>query len=252
MHLLGCAFCLLASPVTPLTLSAATPTTRGAYEDLPPMIVKGAPTPISPAAEATSTTILHRDELAATDESDLNKVLRGLPSMTVLTTSRGAGGGLFLRGASAGLGQLLLDGIPLYSATTSIFNLDGLSPELLERVEIVRGASASRYGSLAPGGVLRLFSRDAREDDAFLKVEGGSYGTLAETAGASWVEQRGRMTVTARHEDVFEVSARPMWPMVTGSGMDSGPTRLPCISPSIRWRCSLWMEPSFTPGRGRM
>lgn len=204
MRLFGCAFFFLASLVTPLAVSASAQTAQDAYEELPPLVVKGTPTPISPATEVTSTTAVYRDELSATNESDLDKVLRGLPSVTILEGSRGAGSGLFLRGASAGLGQWLLDGIPLYSATTSVFNLDGFSPGLLERVEIVRGASASRYGSLAQGGVLRLFSRDAGEDGAFLKLEGGSYGTLAETAGASWVGKPGRVTVTARHEDVFE------------------------------------------------
>jgi vitamin B12 transporter len=75
--------------------------------------------------------------------------------------SRGSLSGLFVRGASAGLGQLSFDGVPLYGLVNGIFNLSAVPVDALERVEIVRGASGPRYGSRALGGVIRLQSRDA-------------------------------------------------------------------------------------------
>jgi vitamin B12 transporter len=84
------------------------------------------------------------------------------------------------------------------------FNLSTVPADALERVEIVRGASGPRYGSRALGGVIRLQSRDAREDEGFLHLEGGSYGTLSETIGGALRGAKARAIVTASRDDIFE------------------------------------------------
>jgi vitamin B12 transporter len=90
-------------------------------------------------------------------------LLRGLPGVTLQTPgSRGTLSNLFVRGASAGLGQLSFDGILLLGELTGVFNLSTVPVDALERVEVVRGASGPRYGSRTLGGVIRLQSRDAR------------------------------------------------------------------------------------------
>jgi vitamin B12 transporter len=112
-----------------------------------------------PAGLVTSVTVVDRSTLAASNKSDLDKVVRGLPGVTLLRNIRGGLSAFSLRGANAGQGQLMLDGIPLYSTVASLYNLDAFAPEMLQRVEVVRGPAAIRYGSLAPGGTVRLFSR---------------------------------------------------------------------------------------------
>jgi vitamin B12 transporter len=95
---------------------------------------------------------------------------------------------------------------------TRAFNLSTVPVDALERVEIVRGASGPRYGSRALGGVIRLQSRDAREDGGFLHLEGGSYGTLSETVGGALRGATARTTVTASRDDVFEdISQADAW-----------------------------------------
>ncbi|MGR9108792.1 MAG: TonB-dependent receptor plug domain-containing protein [Gammaproteobacteria bacterium] len=138
------------------------------------------------------------------NKTDLDPMLRGQAGVQLLRTTRGGLSGLWVRGASAGQGQLLLDGIPVYSTVTGTFNLDAFSPDLLERVEVERGATAPRYGSLALGGVVQLSTREAHEDGAFVHVQGGSFGTLSESVGASLVGKAGRLSLTARHEDIFD------------------------------------------------
>jgi LuxR family transcriptional regulator, maltose regulon positive regulatory protein len=66
------------------------------------------------------------------------------------------------------------------------------------------------YLGLAVRPVAPLKLRASGGTGAFLKLEGGSYGTLAETAGASWVGKPGRVTVTARHEEVVREGATPL------------------------------------------
>jgi outer membrane cobalamin receptor len=171
---------------------------------LPEITVVGHP-PSDPVKEATSATVLERPDLAASEERELNGVLRGLPGVTLHKGGSGTtGSSLFLRGASSGLGQIMLDGIPLFSTATGTFMLYPVPADALERVEVVRGASGPRYGSQALGGVIRMFTRDGLDDHAFLHVEGGSFGTLSETAGGSLVGERARMTATVSRDDIFE------------------------------------------------
>ncbi|MGH8575743.1 MAG: TonB-dependent receptor [Gammaproteobacteria bacterium] len=147
---------------------------------LPTITVEAGPPAFDPAFEINSVTVLDRDTLASSEERDLNGVLRGLPGVILQRPgSRGTFSNLFVRGASAGLGQLSFDGVPLYSSVNGIFNLSTVPVDALERVEIVRGASGPRYGSRALGGVIRLQSRDAREDGGFLHLEGSRAAATA-------------------------------------------------------------------------
>jgi tetratricopeptide (TPR) repeat protein len=167
--------------------------------------VEARPPAFDPAFETNSITVLDRDMLARSEERALNGALRGLPGVILQSPGqRGNPSSLFVRGASAGLGQLSFDGVPLYSLVNGIFNLSAVPVDALERVEIVRGASGPRYGSRAFGGVIRLQSRDAPEDGGFLPLEGGSYGTLSETVGGALRGAKARTTVTASRDDVFE------------------------------------------------
>ena len=165
-------------------------------------------------------------------------MLRGLPGVTLQAPgSRGTLSSLFLRGASAGLGQLSFDEVPLYSAVNGFFNLLAVPVDALERVEIVRGASGPRYGSRALGGVIRLQSRAARDDGGFLHLEGGSYNTLSETVGGTLRGAKPRATVTASRDDIFEdisaADARNGNPERDGFRTTQGIARL-TVAPSAR------------------
>lgn len=140
---------------------------------LPTITVEARSGTFDPTLEINSITVLDRDSLARSEERDVNGVFRGLPGVTLQTPgSRGTISSLFVRGASAGQGQLSFDGIPLYSSINGAFNLSAIPLDALERIEIVRGASAPRYGSRALGGVIRLESRDARDNAGFVHLEG--------------------------------------------------------------------------------
>jgi outer membrane cobalamin receptor len=74
---------------------------------LPEITVVARWPPYDPARESGSLTVLDRDALASSEGRELNGVLRGLPGVILQTPgSRGTLSGLFVRGASADLGQL--------------------------------------------------------------------------------------------------------------------------------------------------
>ncbi|WP_045224540.1 TonB-dependent receptor plug domain-containing protein [Methyloterricola oryzae] len=183
----------------------ATAVVLAAEATLPVVRIVGEASEGGPAEGAVTRTIQDREAIERSEERDLNGVFQGLPGVTLQSSNtRTALSGLSLRGASAGLGQISLDGVPLYSSTPGAFNLTGFPADSIEQVDVVRGAMAPRYGSRALGGVIRLNSRDRKETGVFGHLEGGSYGTLSETLGGSWAGEGMRGTLTASRDDMWD------------------------------------------------
>ncbi len=83
--------------------------------------------------DTASTVVLTRDELTVHGDRTLADALRRLPGITVSETA-----GIRMRGLGNGYTQVLLNGQPAPSG----FSLDSLPPEVIERVEVLRSASA--------------------------------------------------------------------------------------------------------------
>jgi len=175
-----------------------------AESSLPTVTVEEPDESGTPPLSTSGVTSVDHGGVIASEERSLSDVLRGLAGLGLHRSGRGGPHILSLRGASAGQGLLMFDGIPLYSPVPGSFNLDALPVEAVERVELVRGSAAQLYGSHALGGTIRLFSREAKEDHAFLHIEGGSFGTLQETVGAGLVGTGGRIALTASRDDLFD------------------------------------------------
>jgi len=94
---------------------------------------------------------------------------------------------LFIRGASAGNTLILLDGIPVYDPTSTVpvFDLNLLTVGECERIEILKGAQSTLYGSDAVAGVIQIFTRkatSAKPIGGSVSLNAGSYNTFRGTA----------------------------------------------------------------------
>lgn len=95
---------------------------------------------------------------------------------------------VFLRGANPAQTLVLVDGMRINSITSGAINWGTIDPSSIERVEIVRGAASSLYGSNAIGGVVNIITRkgDAKTPNrTWLTMGAGSYGTTKSSAGTS-------------------------------------------------------------------
>ncbi len=97
---------------------------------------------------------------------------------------------IYLRGASAGNTLILLDGLPVYdpSGTANTFDLNLLTVGECDRIEILRGAQSTAYGSDAVAGVINIFTRKAQGNKPFgvsASVNYGTYKTFRGTVGVS-------------------------------------------------------------------
>jgi vitamin B12 transporter len=70
-----------------------------------------------------------------------------------------------MRGASAGNTLILIDGVPLYDASgiSSEFDIGYININQVERIEILKGAQSTLYGSDAVAGVINIIMKKSRK-----------------------------------------------------------------------------------------
>ena len=99
--------------------------------------------------DTASTVVLSREELAAHGDRTVADALRRLPGITI-----GDSAGIRMRGLGKGYTQILLNGQPAPNG----FSLDSLPPEVIERVEVLRTASAV-LGTQGIAGTINIVLR---------------------------------------------------------------------------------------------
>ncbi|NLY26129.1 MAG: TonB-dependent receptor [Alcaligenaceae bacterium] len=98
---------------------------------------------------------------------------------------------VFLRGTNPQQTLVLVDGIRINSLTSGAVNWNALDPTSIERIEIVRGAASSLYGSNAIGGVINVITRKGGGDkpaSLWANMGVGRYDTFKSSAGISGSE----------------------------------------------------------------
>jgi outer membrane receptor protein involved in Fe transport len=96
--------------------------------------------------------VVTQEEIIKQGDTTLADVLKRQPGITVSGGSPGRGGGeVRMRGLGAGYTQILLNGDPAPPG----FALDSLSPDLVERIEIVRAATAE-FSTQAIAGTINI------------------------------------------------------------------------------------------------
>jgi outer membrane receptor protein involved in Fe transport len=125
-----------------------------------------------------SITVLDEDQIRNFSPDGLKGLLNQSPGMLVLNAGNPAQFSYsFARGASVNQMLYLVDGIRLDDPSSSLAgNFSFLSPQLIEKVEVVRGPLSNLYGSSAMGGVVNIITR--KKEGLLVSLLGGSHGTL--------------------------------------------------------------------------
>jgi vitamin B12 transporter len=84
---------------------------------------------------------------------------------------------LFIRGTNSDQSIVMIDGVRINSGTQTLAPLMNLSPELFDRIEIVKGPRSAIYGTDAIGGVVNLITRTDGPSGADIMLSYGRYGT---------------------------------------------------------------------------
>ena len=146
------------SEVPPATTEPVTKKPAGADakpQQLAPVQITGSrPDDVQERRNSTAAKIvIGRDEIDRFGDSTLGDVLKRLPGVT-LQGRPGRGGAIAMRGLGNGYTQILLDG----ERVPPGFSLDSLTPDQIERIEIIRAPTAET-GARAIAGTINIVTR---------------------------------------------------------------------------------------------
>ncbi len=134
-------------------------------------------------------TVIDRKTLEQAGADSVAQILSRQPDLQFYNT----GGpqtstGVFLRGAKPSQTLVLIDGVRANDSVVGGFNWNSLDAATIQRIEIVRGAASSLYGSDAIGGVINIITAKGGEDRPFAahaNIGLGSHSTFKSGAGFS-------------------------------------------------------------------
>lgn len=162
-------------------IAASSVSTLSAAQSLDEVVVVAnrAPQPLSKIGN--SVTVLDSALIQASQATQAADLLVQTPGVTL---ARNGGVGqftsIFIRGADSDHSVVLIDGVQLNdpSSPSGGFNFANLVTGSISRIEILRGAQSTLYGSQAIGGVINIVTADpTTAAGGAVNVEGGSHDT---------------------------------------------------------------------------
>jgi vitamin B12 transporter len=130
--------------------------------------------------------VITREEIERALASDLASLLVGRSGIEIARTGGpGQPAAIFLRGTESDHTTVLLDGVRINPGTIGGAPLQNIQPESIERIEIVKGARSSLYGTDAIGGVINIITRAGATPGASLYASAGRYATQVVAGDAS-------------------------------------------------------------------
>ncbi len=167
--------------LTTAQIAAAQSTTNQAAQDRDTIIVTGTRFEMPLDQVGRSVSVINKQEIERRQQRFLYDALNTTPGIQVTQSgSFGALASISLRGLPSNQTLVVQDGVVLNNPSSfgNTFDFANFDTAVIERIEVLRGAQSTLYGSDAIGGVINIVTKDGRDGfggEAFL--EGGSFGT---------------------------------------------------------------------------
>ena len=144
------------------------------------IIVTATRTEISVNDAIVPVTVITREQIEQSLASDLAELVRFEAGIDI---GRNGGPGqatsVFLRGTESNHTLVLVDGVRINPGTIGGAAIQNIAPEVIDRIEIVKGTRSALFGTDAIGGVINIFTRRSTRTYAEGGVGGGSFNTLS-------------------------------------------------------------------------
>ncbi len=150
--------------------------------NLEPFVVVATRTPLSADWVSPSVSVVSSDQLEQKQWFTVADALQGMPGIFLGQNGQtGANASLFTRGTESNHTLFLLNGRRINPGFSGQFNLTQLGLDNVDRIEVMRGASTTLYGSESIGGVVAINLRESSPEGSGaayrLSTEAGSFGT---------------------------------------------------------------------------
>ena len=158
------------------------------------VVVTGSRAPLTLSEAAKIVTVITRDDIERAAVESINDVLKLATGVDV--RQRGGYGvqtDISVRGGNFDQITILLNGVNISSPHTGHLSADfPVSPDDIERIEIIEGAASRVYGTSAFNGAVNIVTRESNKEEGIrnkvqglIDVEGGSYGYFGANGRAS-------------------------------------------------------------------
>lgn len=143
------------------------------------IVVTATRTPQPVPDSISSVTVITSEEIDLLQPLDLVDVFHQVAGIDISRSGGpGSAASIFMRGTASDRALILVDGQRISSATLGSTNFQFLEPSQIERIEVVRGAGSSLYGSDAIGGVIHIFTKDGSTEPGTQFSAGGGSNKL--------------------------------------------------------------------------
>jgi outer membrane receptor for ferrienterochelin and colicins len=166
----------------------------------------------------TAKSVVTREDIARFGDTSMGQVLARVPGVTV-TGSGTQAREITLRGLGGGYTQILVNGEPVPPG----FSLDSLSPDLIERIEMIRAGTADSSAQGIAGSINIILRRTARAGQHELKVTGSvASGLGSGSISSQYSDQLGAATSysigTSLNHELDRVPSSVDFRVTTGDG----------------------------------
>lgn len=144
------------------------------------IVVTPTRTALSTDEALANVTVIDSKQLANLPLQDIGDILRTYADVDVVRSGGlGQNTSIFIRGSKSEHVLVLVDGVRINSSTFGGINIQNFLSDNIERIEVVKGARSSQYGSNAIGGVIQIFTKKKAENRTQLQMNIGSNNTVA-------------------------------------------------------------------------
>lgn len=188
--------------VTLLLLCVSVPLNAAETAASETIIVTATRTEIPLSDAIVPVTVITREDIELSLATDLAELLRFQAGID-LGRSGGPGQAtsIFMRGTESNHTLVLIDGIRINPGTLGGAAIQHISPEIIERIEIVKGARSALFGTDAIGGVINIITRRARDAYVETSVGVGSFNTSSAYVSAGNRSDSGEFGITLNWQD---------------------------------------------------
>lgn len=181
------------------------------------MVITATRTPVPTHRVIAPLDVIDRGTIQRSMAMELGELLRFQSGLDVVRTGGpGQQTSIFTRGTNSNHTLVLVDGVRINTAGVGLAAIQNVTPEMIERVEIVKAPRTTLYGENAIGGVINVITRtpDGPEVSAF---GGGGQDDTLKLGFAAGTELEG-LGISGRAQHMTTGG----YPIVEGADFDSG------------------------------
>jgi vitamin B12 transporter len=153
------------------------------------VVVTATKTPVKQSQTGKVVTVIDQATLQRNPDKTLSEILNSQAGVYVngANNALGTNQEMYMRGAASGNTLILVDGIPVNdpSLINNSFDLNNINPSQIEKIEILKGAQSTLWGSDAVAGVINIITKKggAKKITPSANIAYGSYNTFKAGAG---------------------------------------------------------------------